>query len=76
MPLKLSKYFKRFKDVNELDWYEEIQVNKDIKVTLLPAVIGLKEVCGTQIKHFGEIFLLNTKEKKYFLRLTRVWKYL
>ena len=38
LPLKLSKYFKRFKDVNELDWYDEIQVNKDIKVTLLPAV--------------------------------------
>ena len=38
LPLKLSKYFRKFKDVNELDWYEEIQVNKDIKVTLLPAV--------------------------------------
>jgi len=29
VPLKLSKYFTRngFKDVNELDWYDEIKVN-------------------------------------------------
>ena len=38
LPLKLGKYFRNYKDVNELDWYQEIQVNKDIKVTLLPAV--------------------------------------
>ncbi len=38
LPLKLGKYFKNFKDVNELDWYQETQVNEDLKVTLLPAV--------------------------------------
>ena len=38
LPLKLGKYFRNYKDVNELDWYQEIQVNEDIKVTLLPAV--------------------------------------
>ncbi len=38
LPLKLGKYFRNYKDVNELDWYQEIQVNQDIKVTLLPAV--------------------------------------
>ena len=77
LPLKLSKYFKRFKDVNELDWYDEIQVNKDIKVTLLPAVHWSKEVCGTQIKHFGETFLIEYKGKKIlFASDTGYWKYL
>ena len=32
VPLKLGKYFKRYKDVNEMDWYEEIRVNNDLKV--------------------------------------------
>ena len=27
LPLKLSKYFKRYRDVNELDWYEKIKIN-------------------------------------------------
>ena len=38
LPLKLGKYFRNYRDVNELDWYQEILVNEDIKVTLLPAV--------------------------------------
>ena len=38
VPLRLGKYFKNYKDVNELDWYEKIKVNEDISVTLLPAV--------------------------------------
>ena len=38
LPLKLSKYFKRYKDVNEMDWYDEIQINDNLKVTFLPAV--------------------------------------
>ena len=25
LPLKLGKYFKRYKDVNEMDWYDEIK---------------------------------------------------
>ena len=29
LPLKLGKYFKpRFKDINEMDWYDEIKVNR------------------------------------------------
>mgnify|MGYP003324988480 FL=1 len=35
LPLKLGKYFKRYKDVNEMDWYDEIQVNNDLKKTTL-----------------------------------------
>ena len=38
LPLKLGKYFQRYKDVNEMDWYDEIKVNDDLKITLLPAV--------------------------------------
>ena len=36
-PLNLGKNFtkNKFKDVNEMDWYEEIKVNEDLKVTLL-----------------------------------------
>ena len=35
VPLKLGKYFKRFKDVNEMDWYDEIVINKNLKITFL-----------------------------------------
>ena len=37
-PLKLAKYFNRFKDVNELDWYQKIKINEELQITLLPAV--------------------------------------
>ena len=34
VPLNLGKYFTpyRFKDVNEMDWYEEIKINNAIKI--------------------------------------------
>ena len=38
LPLKLGKYFKKYKDVNEMDWYDEIKINDNLKVTFLPAV--------------------------------------
>ena len=36
VPLKLGKYFSnhRFKDINEMDWYDEIKINDNLKVTL------------------------------------------
>ena len=64
LPLNLSKYFKRFKDVNELDWYEEIQVNKDIKVTLLPAVHWSKRSLWDTNKTLWGSFLIEYKGKK------------
>ena len=64
LPLKLSKYFRRFNDVNELDWYEEIQVNKDIKVTLLPAVHWSKRSLTDTNKTLWGNFLIEYKEKK------------
>ena len=38
LPLRLGKYFKRYKDVNEMDWYDQIIINEDLKISLLPAV--------------------------------------
>ena len=64
MPLKLSKYFKRYKDVNELDWYEEIQVNNEIKITLLPAVHWSKRSLTDTNKTLWGNFLIEYKDKK------------
>ena len=60
IPLKLSKYFTRngFKDVNELDWYEEIKVNDDLKVTLLPAVHWSKRTLTDTNKTLWGNFLI------------------
>ena len=65
-PLKLGKYFTkyRFKDVNEMDWYEEIQVNNDLKVTLLPAVHWSKRSLTDTNKTLWGNFLIGYKEKK------------
>ena len=68
IPLKLSKYFTRngFKDVNELDWYEEIKVNNDLKVTLLPAVHWSKRSLTDTNKTLWGNFLIEYKDKKIF----------
>ena len=36
LPLKLGKYFTKngYKEVNEMDWYEEIEINKNLKITV------------------------------------------
>ena len=64
LPLKLSKYFKRYKDVNELDWYESIQVNNEIKITLLPAVHWSKRSLTDTNKTLWGNFLIEYKDKK------------
>ena len=64
LPLELSKYFKRYKDVNELDWYDEIQVNKDVKVTLLSAVHWSKRSLWDTNKTLWGSFLIEYKGKK------------
>ena len=64
LPLNLSKYFKKFKDVNELDWYDEIQVNKDVKVTLLPAVHWSKRSLWDTNKTLWGNFLIEYNGKK------------
>ena len=64
LPLKLGKYFKRYKDVNEMDWYDEITVNNDLKVTFLPAVHWSKRSLTDTNKTLWGNFLINYKGKK------------
>ena len=68
VPLKLGKYFTRYryKDVNELDWYDEIIVSKDLKVTLLPAVHWSKRSLTDTNKTLWGNFLIEYKNKKIF----------
>ena len=63
-PLKLGKYFKRYKDVNEMDWYDEIIINKDLKITLLPAVHWSKRTLFDTNKTLWGNFLIEYKDKK------------
>ena len=65
-PLKLGKYFKRYKDVNEMDWYDEIQINNDLKITLLPAVHWSKRSLTDTNKTLWGNFLIEYKNKKIF----------
>ena len=64
LPLKLGKYFKRYKDVNEMDWYESIKVNNDLKITLLPAVHWSKRSLTDTNKTLWGNFLIEYKNKK------------
>ena len=68
VPLKLGKYFtkNKFKDVNEMDWYDEIKINKDLKVTLLPAVHWSKRSLTDTNKTLWGNFLLEYKDIKIF----------
>ena len=66
VPLNLGKYFTRhrFKDVNEMDWYDEIKINDDLKVTLLPAVHWSKRSLTDTNKTLWGNFLIEYKNKK------------
>ena len=64
LPLKLGKYFQRYKDVNEMDWYEEIRVNNDLKITFLPAVHWSKRSLTDTNKTLWGNFLIEYKNKK------------
>ena len=66
LPLRLGKYFRNYKDVNELDWYEKIQVTNDLKVTLLPAVHWSKRSLWDTNKTLWGNFLIEYKDKKIF----------
>ncbi len=66
LPLNLGKYFTKhnYKDVNEMDWYDEIKVNKDLKITFLPAVHWSKRSLTDTNKTLWGNFLIEYKEKK------------
>ena len=63
-PLKLSKYFTRYKDVNELDWYQQIKINEDLQITLLPAVHWSKRSLFDTNKTLWGNYLIEYKDKK------------
>ena len=64
LPLKLGKYFKRYTDVNEMDWYDSIKVNDDLTITLLPAVHWSKRSLTDTNKTLWGNFLIEYKNKK------------
>ena len=68
LPLKLGKYFTRngYKDVNEMDWYDEIEINKNLKITFLPAVHWSKRSLTDTNKTLWGNFLIVYKGKKIF----------
>ena len=68
VPLKLGKYFKRYKDVNEMDWYDEIIINENLKITFLPAVHWSKRSLTDTNKTLWGNFLIELQEvKKFYL---------
>jgi len=66
LPLKLGKYFKRYKDVNEMDWYDEIKINDELRITLLPAVHWSKRSLTDTNKTLWGNFLIEYQDKKIF----------
>ena len=65
-PLKLGKYFKGngYKDINEMDWYDEIEINKKLKITFLPAVHWSKRSLTDTNKTLWGNFLIEYNGKK------------
>ena len=66
LPLNLGKYFTRngYKDVNEMDWYDEIKVNDKLKITFLPAVHWSKRSLTDTNKTLWGNFLIDYNGKK------------
>ena len=66
VPLKLGKYFTRngYRNVNEMDWYEEIVINENLKITFLPAVHWSKRSLTDTNKTLWGNFLIEYEDKK------------
>jgi len=66
LPLKLGKYFTRngYSDVNEMDWYDKIEINKNLKITFLPAVHWSKRSLTDTNKTLWGNFLIEYKDIK------------
>ncbi len=66
LPLKLGKYFTRngYKDVNEMDWYDEISINEKLKIKFLPAVHWSKRSLTDTNKTLWGNFLIEYNNKK------------
>jgi len=66
LPLKLGKYFTRngYRDVTEMDWYDEVIINENLKITFLPAVHWSKRSLTDTNKTLWGNFLIEYKDKK------------
>ena len=66
VPLKLGKYFKRngYRNINEMDWYDEVIINENLKITFLPAVHWSKRSLTDTNKTLWGNFLIEHNEKK------------
>ncbi len=66
VPLGLKKYFKinRFKDVNEMDWYDQIKINQNLNITFLPSVHWSKRSLTDTNKTLWGSYLIEYKGKK------------
>ena len=66
LPLKLGKYFTKngYDDVNEMDWYDSIKINENLKVTFLPAVHWSKRSLTDTNKTLWGNFLIEYKNRK------------
>ena len=82
VPLNLSKYFKTngYKDVNEMDWYDEIKINQNLKITFLPAVHWSKRSLTDTNKTLWGNFLIEYNKKKILFAcdtgLGNIYRYL
>ncbi len=66
VPLGLRKYFKinRFKDVNEMDWYDQIRINQNLNITFLPSVHWSKRSLTDTNKTLWGSYLIEFMGKK------------
>ena len=66
VPLKLGKYFKGngYKDINEMDWYDKIEINEKLKITFLPAVHWSKRTLTDTNKTLWGNYLIEYDGKK------------
>ncbi len=82
VPLNLSKYFKTngYKDVNEMDWYDEIKINENLKISFLPAVHWSKRSLTDTNKTLWGNFLIEYNKKKILFAcdtgIGNIYKYL
>ncbi len=63
-PLNLGKYFKGYKDVNELDWYDKKIIDENLCITLLPAIHWSKRSLTDTNRTLWGNFLIEYKNKK------------
>ena len=76
LPLGLKKYFKinRFKDVNEMDWYDQIRINQNLNITFLPSVHWSKRSLTDTNKTLWGSYLIEYKGKKILNNEQHMWK--